>query len=116
MRRDPPCVTLAQAVSGGRTAEVTFGGVVTTGPRYLSSRSGMHEHFAVHSDDGVDVEIADNVSIGPACPVKPGDRVEIKGEFARAYADGSPLVHWTHHDPSRHHVDGFIELDGRRYA
>ncbi len=109
-------MTLAQAVSAGRSAEVTFGGVVTSEPRFVASRSGLHEHFAVRSDDGVDVEIADNVSIGPRCPVGTGDRVEVRGELVRSYADGSPLVHWTHHDPSRRHADGFIEFDGRRYA
>jgi hypothetical protein len=109
-------VTLAEAVSVGRTAEVTFDGTVSTPPRYVRSASGLHEHFRVHSDDGVDVAIADNVSIAPRCPVRPGDRVEIRGEFARAYADGSPLVHWTHHDPTAHHPDGFIEYDGHRYA
>jgi hypothetical protein len=108
-------MTLAQAVSGGRSTEVTFGGVVTTAPRFLGTRSGMHELFRMQSDDGVDLEIADNVSIAARCPVVPGDRIEVRGEFSPAYADGSPLVHWTHRDPCHRHTDGFIELDGRRY-
>lgn len=109
-------MTLAQAVVRGRAAEVTFDGTVATAPRFVGSRSGMHEHFFVRSDDGVYVGIADNVSIADPCPVAPGDRVEVKGEFTPSYADGSPLVHWTHHDPSRRHADGFIEFGGRRYA
>jgi hypothetical protein len=109
-------MTLAQAVAHGRSAEVTFDGTVATAPRFVTSRSGAHERFFVRSDDGVYVRVADNVSIADPCPVKPGDRVEIKGEFTRSYADGSPLVHWTHHDPSGRHADGFIEFDGRRYA
>jgi hypothetical protein len=109
-------VTLAQAAALGRTTEVTFGGVVATSPRYVRGTSGLHERFLVHSDDGVDVEVCDNVSIAPRCPVQPGDRIEVKGEFARAYADGSPLVHWTHHDPSLRHPGGFIDFAGRRYT
>jgi hypothetical protein len=27
-----------------------------------------------------------------------------------------PIVHWTHHDPSQHHLDGFIRLHGKLYA
>ncbi len=108
-------MTLAQAVSSGRSTEVTFGGIVTTVPLYVGSRSGTHELFFVRSDDGINLEVADNVSIAARCPVAPGDRIEIRGEFARSYADGSPLVHWTHHDPSHRHVDGFIDFGGRRY-
>lgn len=109
-------MTLAEATKVGKPTEVTFDGTVTSGPRFARSTSGLHERFRVHSDDGVDVEIVDNVSIAPHCPVRPGDRIEIKGEFDRAYANGSPIVHWTHHDPSGTHAGGFIELDGLRYA
>jgi hypothetical protein len=109
-------MTIAQALTSGGAAEVTFGGVVTTPARFVATRSGMHEHFRVRSDDGVEVEVADNVSIARPCPVKPGDHIEIRGECTRAYADGSPLVHWTHRDPRQRHPDGFIQLDGRRYA
>lgn len=109
-------MTLAEAVSTGHTAEILFDGVVASPPAFARTASGVHEHFRVRSDDGIDVEIADNVSIAPPCPVRPGDRVEIRGELVRSYKDGSPLVHWTHHDPSARHPDGFIDLGGRRYA
>ena len=109
-------MTLAQAATAGTRTEVEFDGTVTTPAQTWRSTSGMHEHFRVHSDDGVDVEIADNVSIAPPCPVEPGDRVEIRGEFVRAAAGGGPLVHWTHHDPAQTHPGGFIRLNGRLYA
>ncbi|HEY2554051.1 MAG TPA: DUF3465 domain-containing protein, partial [Candidatus Cybelea sp.] len=85
-------------------------------PWFVNSRSGRHEHFDVRSSDGVDVEVADNVSIAVPAPVAPGDRVQIRGELTRSYANGSPLVHWTHHDSLHRHADGFIEVGGRRYA
>lgn len=109
-------MTLAEATKVGGPAEVTFDGTVTSGPRFARTTSGVHERFAVHSDDGIDVEIVDNVSIAPRCPVHAGDRIEVKGEFAHAYADGSPIVHWTHHDPSGTHVGGFLEVGGHLYA
>lgn len=109
-------MTLGEAVAAGRRTEVTFGGEVTSAPRFVRSASGLHELFGVRSDDGVAVKIADNVSLAPRCPVRPGDRVEIRGEYDRAYADGAPLVHWTHRDPSHRHPDGFIAVAGRVYA
>lgn len=109
-------MTLAQAAATGTRTEVDFTGTVTSMPRTWHSASGYHEHFRVQSDDGPSVEIADNVSIAPPVPVKPGDRVTIRGEFVQAYNGGGPLVHWTHHDPSHRHPDGFIGLDGRLYA
>lgn len=109
-------MTLGQAVSSGYGGEILFDGVVATAPAFARTTSGVHERFHVRSDDGIDVEIADNVSIAPPCPVRPGDRVEIRGELVRSYRDGSPLVHWTHHDPSGRHTGGFIEVGGRCYA
>lgn len=74
----------------------------------------MHEAFDVQSSAGR-LEVVDNVSIAPRCPAAPGDRVEVKGEMVHDWGR-PPVVHWTHHDPSHRHADGFIRLHGRVYA
>jgi hypothetical protein len=96
--------------------EVRYTGTVLTQPTYFSSRHShrTHEQFDVRADDGSTFRVVDNVSIAPRVPTQPGDRVTVKGELI--HARGTPLVHWTHHDPGGRHVDGFIELNGRFYA
>jgi hypothetical protein len=97
--------------------EVRFEATVTTPPRYfVGSHTGAeHEQFDCRRDDGSTVRIIDNVDLAPRVPVIPGDRVTVQGELVHD-PGRPPIVHWTHHDPANRHVDGFIVLNGRRYA
>jgi hypothetical protein len=109
--------TLAQGLALDSPSEVAFSGTVTGRPRFFFGRitKAVHEAFDVRADSGPSVEIVDNLKLAPRVPAQPGDRVTVQGELVPQSAHG-PLVHWTHHDPAGVHPDGFIELDGRRYA
>jgi hypothetical protein len=109
-------IDLAQAYHGSAAARVDFEGTVASPPRFFySARSHCrHEAFDVSTDAGP-LEVVDNVSIAPRCPVSVGDRVEIRGEMVHD-PGRLPVVHWTHHDPAGRHLDGFIRLRGRLYA
>jgi hypothetical protein len=74
----------------------------------------MHEAFDVRSSAGR-LEVVDNVSIAPRCPVRTGDSIEVCGQMVHD-PGRQPVVHWTHHDPAGRHPGGFIRLDGRLYA
>ncbi|MGH7708143.1 MAG: DUF3465 domain-containing protein [Vulcanimicrobiaceae bacterium] len=101
----------------GHPSEVQFSATVATAPRFFygSNTHAWHEAFNVRSDGGRGLEVVDNVALAPPVPVEPGDRVVIRGELVPEASRG-PLVHWTHHDPSGQHEDGFIALGGRVYA
>ena len=96
--------------------EVTFGGTVSSAPTYFfGTRTRCeHETFDVQTAAGP-VRIIDNVDIAPPVPVRPRDRVEVRGELVHDRGQ-MPIVHWTHHDPQGRHVDGFIRLRGHVYA
>jgi hypothetical protein len=98
-------------------SEVAFDATVTSRAHFFygSNTHAMHEAFRVRSDDGHSLEIVDNVRLAPRVPIAPGDHVFVQGELVPQASHG-PLVHWMHHDPRHEHPDGFIELDGRRYA
>jgi Protein of unknown function (DUF3465) len=97
--------------------EVRFEATVMTPPRFfLGARThAEHEQFDCRRDDGTRVRVIDNVAIAPRVPVTPGDRITVQGELVHD-PGRPPIVHWTHHDPSNRHVDGFIFYKGRRYA
>ncbi len=107
---------LAAAYAGKAPAWVDFNATVTSPPRFFygSRTHAMHEAFDVQSSAGK-IEIVDNVGLAPRCPVQAGDTVEIRGEMVHD-PGRPPVVHWTHHDPAHHHLDGFIRLHGRLYA
>ncbi len=73
-----------------------------------------HETFGVRTRCGR-VQIIDNVDLAPRVPVRPGDRIDVRGEYVHDPGK-DPIVHWTHHDPEHLHEDGFIRLRGRVYA
>lgn len=107
---------LFAAYSGQAPARVEFDATVASPPRFFwgSRTHCAHEAFDARSAAGP-LEIVDNVSIAPRCPVQVGDRIEVRGEMVHD-PGRPPVVHWTHHDPSHRHADGFIRLHGRTYA
>jgi uncharacterized protein DUF3465 len=109
--------TLQAGFAQHTPSEVAFGATVLTRPHFFygTNTHAMHEEFSVRADDGHRLEVVDNVALAPRVPVAPGDRVQIQGELVPQARRG-PLVHYTHHDPRHHHVDGFIALRGHVYA
>jgi hypothetical protein len=101
--------TLSAGLALHVPSEVSFAGTVTSQPHFFfgSNTHAMHEAFDVRSDDGHSVEIV--------VPVSVGDHIDVRGELVPDASHG-PLVHWTHHDPSNEHQDGYIDFAGRRYA
>jgi len=107
---------LSSAIAAGRTAEVDFSGTVSSQPRFFFGTKTQceHETFSVNTSAGA-VQVIDNVDLAPRVPVQPGDSIDVRGEYVRDPGK-LPIVHWTHHDPHHHHIDGFIRLHGQVYA
>jgi len=95
--------------------EVQFDATVASAPHYFFGRrtQGEHEEFRAQTRSGP-VDIIDNVAIAPPVPVRPGDRIQVRGDLVQD-GNGLPVVHWTHHDPRGEHTAGFIRFDGRTY-
>jgi hypothetical protein len=109
--------SVASALARNAPSEVTFGATVLSAPHFFygSNTHAMHEAFQVRSDDGNELEVVDNVKLAPRIPVTAGDHITIRGELIPNASHG-PLVHWTHADPAHVHADGYIDLNGKRYA
>lgn len=107
---------IQHAYGSTRPVEVTFGAHVRSNPSFfVGRRTGReHESFLAQTAAGP-VRIVDNVGIAPPVPVRPGDRIQVRGQLERNPGN-IPVVHWTHHDPGARHTDGFIRFQGRVYA
>ena len=107
---------LFAAYAGTAPAPVDFRATVLAEPRFFfgSRTHCTHEAFEAESAAGP-LEVVDNVSIAPRCPVHAGDRIEVRGEMVHDRGR-APIVHWTHRDPQNRHAGGFIRLHGRVYA
>lgn len=104
------------AYASSAPAWVDFNGTVSSPPRFFygSRTHCMHEAFKVATTAGP-LEVVDNVSIAPRCPVQLGDRIDVRGQMVHDRGK-PPVVHWTHHDPAGRRSGGFIRLHGRLYA
>jgi hypothetical protein len=96
--------------------EVVVEGTVTRTERASHGPSGVHERFDVRiASDGTsqDIAVADNVSVGTAAPVRPGDDITVKGVLE--IDSSGPVIHWTHHDPRFRHPGGYVIVHGTKY-
>src|SRR5690242_4437998 len=104
---------LCDAYAGQRShVEVVADGTIT---RLLGVRPGVespHEGFLLRLASGCTliVRVEVNTDFTGTIPLRPGERVSVKGEYE--YYPLGGVIHWTHHDPRGRHENGYIDADG----
>ncbi len=78
------------------------------------TKGSRHQRFLIKLAGGETILIAHNIDLAPRIDdLKVGDIVSIHGEYEWNNKGG--VIHWTHHDPAKRHIDGWIEHNGRLY-
>jgi len=78
------------------------------------NRGSRHQRFIVRLSSGQTLLVAHNIDLANRITsLAAGDSVEFNGEYEWSAQGG--VIHWTHRDPQRNHVDGWIKHDGRTY-
>ena len=93
--------------------QVQGSGVVS---RVLSddNTGNRHQRFILSLNSGRTLLIAHNIDLAPRiATLREGDMVEFYGQYEANQKGG--VIHWTHHDPSGQHVDGWLKHNGRTY-
>ena len=73
-----------------------------------------HQRIVLELDNGQSLLIAHNIDLAPRVPdLKNGDTVVFYGEYEWNNKGG--VIHWTHKDPGRRHVDGWLKHHGKTY-
>jgi hypothetical protein len=73
-----------------------------------------HQKFILLLKNGLTVLVAHNIDLAPRIEnLQKGDTVEFYGEYE--YNPKGGIIHWTHHDPERQHIDGWLKYQGRIY-
>ena len=73
-----------------------------------------HQRFIVQLASGQTLLITHNIDIAPRIDgLEAGDSVRFNGEYVWNAKGG--VIHWTHHDPRRKHVAGWVVHNGKTY-
>lgn len=93
--------------------QVAGSGVVI---RILSddTSGSRHQKFILKLSSGQTLLISHNIDLAPRInSLRKGDTVNFYGEYEWNSKGG--VVHWTHHDPKGHHIDGWLKHNGSTY-
>ncbi len=73
-----------------------------------------HQRFIVKLSSGKTLLIAHNIDLAPKVnSLKEGGYIKFCGEYENNAKGG--VVHWTHRDPNKRHVGGWLEYNGQKY-
>ena len=99
--------------TGASEVQVEGEGVVTS---ILSDDldGSPHQRFIVRLASEQTLLITHNIDLAPRVDgLSVGDTISFNGEYAWNAEGG--VVHWTHHDPHKRHVPGWLKYNGRIY-
>jgi hypothetical protein len=78
------------------------------------NHGSRHQRFIVRLQSGQTLLIAHNIDLAPKIDdLGVGDTVSFFGEYE--WSDRGGTLHWTHRDPGRRHVDGWLRHNERIY-
>jgi len=78
------------------------------------TRGSRHQRFIIALPSGQTLLIAHNIDLAPKIMhLSKGDTVEFYGEYIWNQKGGT--IHWTHHDPRKKHISGWLKHKGRIY-
>ena len=77
-------------------------------------KGSKHQRFIIRYSPSLTLLIVHNIDISPRLNnIKIGDEVEFFGEYIWNKKGG--LIHWTHRDPNKKHIDGYLKFKGKKY-
>jgi hypothetical protein len=109
-----PISTIESAFTNQQSEiSVTVKGTIT---RLLSDDTvgDRHQRFIIQLSNNQTILITHNVDIAPRVSgISVGDTVYVHGDYVWNSQGG--LIHWTHHDPSGIHENGWIVFDDKAF-
>ena len=78
------------------------------------NKGSRHQRFILKLASGQTLLVAHNIDLAPKIKgLKKGDTVGFNGEYE--WTEQGGVIHWTNHDQTKRHVDGWLEHQGQRY-
>lgn len=72
-----------------------------------------HQRFVLNLQNGQTLLVAHNIEVAALVPAGIGDRIRFRGIYE--WNDEGGSLHWTHRDPFRNEVAGYLDFRGKKY-
>lgn len=77
-------------------------------------KGSKHQRFIIKLKSGLTLLVAHNIDLAPrVADLKVGEEIGFYGEYEWNSKGG--VIHWTHKDPGKKHVDGWLMYKGTKY-
>ncbi|MFT5756051.1 MAG: molybdopterin converting factor small subunit [Alteromonadaceae bacterium] len=78
------------------------------------NQGSRHQKFILKLSSGNTILIAHNIDLAQKIhSISNGDTIQFFGEYEWNKKGG--VVHWTHRDPNKHHIHGWLKHNGSVY-
>ncbi len=78
------------------------------------NKGSRHQRFLLRLSGDQTLLIAHNIDLAPRINgLSGGDKVAFYGVYE--WNEKGGVLHWTHHDPSGRHIDGWLRHEGKTY-
>lgn len=105
---------IQDAIAQKRGDVQVFGEGVVVATLKDDTKGSQHQKFILKLASGDTVLVAHNIDLSPRLNgLQKGDTVAFYGEYETN--DKGGVVHWTHKDPGKRHVDGWLKWQGKTY-
>ncbi len=100
-------------VNGQSDVQIQGSGIVKK--VLADDRKGLqHQKFILQTSSAQTILVAHNIDVAERIPgLMTGDMVTFYGEYE--WTEKGGVIHWTHHDPSGKHIDGWLKHNGKTY-
>ena len=76
-------------------------------------KGSKHQRFIIRYSPSLTLLIVHNIDIAPRLNnIKIGDNIEFFGEYIWNKKGG--IIHWTHRDPQKKHINGYLKFKDKK--
>jgi hypothetical protein len=80
------------------------------------NKGAKHQRWQIMINKEIILTVIYNLDLAEKVPLSVGDEIDLAGELIFGSKKHDPILHWTHADPQRKRMDGYVLLRDKKYG
>lgn len=80
------------------------------------NKGARHQRWIIQTSNGSTVTVVHNIDLAEKVPLSAGDEIDVAGELVFGDRKKDPILHWTHADPQKKRIGGYVVHLGKKYG